>query len=577
MKIFYPLVFLGFLCLENNLVAQSHQPEFSSRITQKSAVFSKHLMIAVANPIAANVGYKILRQGGTAIDAAIAASMVLGLVEGQSSGIGGDAALLYWNGIKKELFAIDGRVKAPSNINEEMFYDNFGKKMDRDEAGFGGLAVGTPTLLRVLERAHQKFGFLPWKSLFEPAIKLAIKGFFVSPRLHKQIKKDKRIRENHAALKYFFDGDGYPRPVGYKLVNLPYAETLKRVGRMGAKGFYSGNLPNKIARAVKNSLKNPGYLNAADIRKYQPETVDPICSFYRGFKVCGMPPPSTGGLTIAMTLKMLERFDLKSLGFKKAQAHHLYIEAYRLAHEDRTRYIGDPSFYNIPVSGLLNAEYLRKRSQLIKPFKKSPVYSGHPPNFADRNLTGDNSMEPPSTTHLSIVDKYGNAISLTSSLGRGFGTGVMVDGFLLNSQLLGFGFNPMSQNRPNINRPEAKKRPRTSKSPTMVFNADRSLKLVIGSPGGGRIINYVARTIIAVIDWKLNIQDAISLPHVVPRRGRVELERGTAAIRLKNELDKRGHWVKTRSLTSGLHGIQIIPNGLIGGADTRREGIALGD
>ena len=577
MKIFCSFVFLVFLFLENTLKAQSYQPEISSRITEKSVVFSKFFMISVANPLAANAGYKILRQGGTAIDAAIAAQMVLGLVEGQSSGIGGDAALLYWNGSKRKLIAIDGRVKAPLNSNEELFYDKFGNKMSRDEAGFGGLAVGTPTLLRVLETAHKKFGFLPWKSLFKPAINLAMNGFSVSPRLHKQIKKNKRIRKNHVATKYFFDRDGYPRPVGYRLINIPYGETLKRIGREGTTGFYSGKLPEKIARAVKNLPENPGYLNAADIRKYQPENVDPICSFYRGFKVCGMPPPSTGGLTIGMTLKMLERFDLNKLGFKTAQAHHLYIEAYRLAHADRTRYIGDPRFYKIPIAGLLNGGYLQKRSQLINPFEKTPVHSGHPPDFADQNLTGDNSFEPPSTTHLSIVDRYGNAISLTSSLGRGFGTGIMVDGFLLNSQLLGFGFNPMSQGRPNINKPEGNKRPRTSKSPTMVFNADGSLKLVIGSPGGGRIINYVARTIIAVIDWKMNIQDAISLPHVVPRRGRVELERGTAAVRLKNELDKMGHRVKTRSLTSGLHGIQIIPNGLIGGADTRREGIAVGD
>ena len=250
MKIFYSLVFLVFLFLENTLKAQSYQPEISSRTTEKSAVFSKFFMIAVANPLAANAGYKILRQGGTAIDAAIAAQMVLGLVEGQSSGIGGDAALLYWNGSKKNLIAIDGRVKAPSNANEELFYDKFGNKMGRDEAGFGGLAVGTPTLLRVLERAHKKFGFFPWKSLFKPAIKLAMNGFSVSPRLHKQIKKNKRIRKNHAATKYFFDRDGYPRPIGYRLINIPYAETLKRIGREGTTGFYSGNLPEKIARAV---------------------------------------------------------------------------------------------------------------------------------------------------------------------------------------------------------------------------------------------------------------------------------------------------------------------------------------
>jgi gamma-glutamyltranspeptidase/glutathione hydrolase len=557
--------------------AQAQQPEVSSGFTSKKAVHGKSFMIAAANPLAVKAGYQILRQGGSAIDAAIAAQMVLGLVEGQSSGLGGDAALLHWDNKKRALSGIDGRVVAPASADEDLFYDRFGQKMSRKESGFGGLAVGPPTLLRVLARAHKRHGKLPWARLFQPAIKLALKGFLVSYRLHTQISKNKRILEDPTAKAYFFAADGSPHATGYRLVNKPYGALLGRIAKEGAEAFYESDLPNRIEVAVKNAANNPGHLTAADIRKYQPEDITPICSRYRGHKVCGMPPPNTGGLMIAMTLTMLERFDLKSLGFGSPKAHHLYSEANRLAHADRTRYIGDPRFYKIPVGGLLDKDYLNERGALIDPTEKSKVRSGSPPDRPLRDMSGDDSPEPPSTTHLSVVDKLGNAVSLTTSIGIGFGTGLMVDGFMLNSQLRGFGFKPTSYGRPNINRPEAGKRPRTSKSPTMVFNPGGTLKLVVGSPGGGRIVNYVARVIIAVLDWGMDIQTAISLPHILPRRQRVELEKDTAAVNFESALETMGHDIKIRALTSGLHGIEVTPSGLIGGADPRREGIALGE
>ncbi|HAA93836.1 MAG TPA: gamma-glutamyltransferase [Rhodospirillaceae bacterium] len=559
----------------SNAPAWAQQPEVSSGYTEKTAVYGKRFMIAAANPHAVKAGYKILKQGGSAIDAAIATQMVLGLVEGQSSGIGGDASLLYWNANKKQLSGIDGRVVAPATADEELFYDRYGERMGRKEAGFGGLAVGTPTLLRVLEGAHKRFGKLPWARLFQPAIALAEAGFPVSHRLHVQISKNERILEDPTAKAYFFDSDGNPRPIGYRLMNKPYAALLRRIAEQGAAAFYDSDIPEKIAHAVKHAAHNPGRLTAEDIRNYKPEDVTPACVSYRGYKVCGMPPPNTGGLAIAMTLRMLERFDLKSLGFDSVKAHHLYVEAYRLAHADRTRYIGDPRFYKTP--GLLDGTYLRERSARIDPSEKSRVRSGSPPDRPSRSLHGEDSPEPPSTTHMSIVDSYGNAISLTTSLGLGFGTGLMVEGFLLNSQLRGFGFKPTSYGRPNINRPESGKRPPTSKSPTIVFNHDGSLRLVIGSPGGGRIINYVARALIAVLDWGMDVQKAISLPHILPRRRRVELERDTSAENFEDALESLGHDTKIRRLTSGLHGIEITPNGLVGGADPRREGVALGE
>ena len=553
----------------------AQQPEVSSGYTQKTAVHGKRFMIAAANPHAVRAGYTILKKGGSAVDAAIATQMVLGLVEGQSSGIGGDASLLHWDAVERKLTAIDGRVVAPSDADEDLFYDRYGEKMSRKEAGFGGLAVGTPTLLRVLERAHRRYGKLPWAELFGPAIKLAETGFPISHRLHTQIVENERILEDPTAKAYYFDAEGNPRPIGFQLVNKPYATVLRQIAKEGAAGFYKSVLPEKIEHAVKHAANNPGRLTAKDIRKYRSKEVTPVCVSYRTYQVCGMPPPNTGGLSIAMTLRMLTRFDLKSLGSGSAKAHHLYVEASRLSHADRTRYIGDPLFYKVP--SLLDAAYLRNRSENINPRVKSRVRSGNPPDRPNPPLGGDDSPEPPSTTHMSIVDDRGNAISLTTSLGLGFGTGLMVEGFLLNSQLRGFGFKPTSYGRPNINRPESGKRPRTSKSPTMVFNRDGSLRLIIGSPGGGRIVNYVARALIAVLDWGMDVQQAISLPHILPRRRKVELEQATTAEKFKDKLEKLGHEIKIRRLTSGLHGIEITPYGLVGGADPRREGIAMGE
>ena len=555
------------------LLAQ--QPEVWSGYKEKIAVHGNRYMISAANPHAVRAGYTILKQGGSAVDAAITTQMVLGLVEGQSSGIGGDASLLHWNAAQKKLTAIDGRTVAPEAADEDLFYDRYGEIMSRKKTRFGGLTVGTPTLLRVLERAHKQHGKLPWAKLFVPAIKLAEKGFPVSHRLNTQIAKNERILEDPAARAYYFDAERKPRPIGFRLVNKPYAAVLRRVAKRGAAGFYDSDLPDKIAQTVKHATNNPGRLTAKDIRKYRPEELTPICVSYRTYRVCGMPPPNTGGLTIGMTLRMLAGFDLRNRGFDNATAHHLYIEASRLAHADRTRYIGDPRFYKIP--DLINDVYLRNRSENIDPAAKSPVRSGIPPNRPDLPLSGDDTPEPPSTTHMSIVDSRGNAISLTTSLGLGFGTGLMVDGFLLNSQLRGFGFKPTSYGRPNINRPESGKRPRTSKSPTIVFNHDGSLRLIIGSPGGGRIVNYVARALIAVLDWGMDVQQAISLPHILPRRRKVELERHTSAEKFKYALENFGHDVNVRRLTSGLHGIEVTPNGLIGGADPRREGIAMGE
>jgi gamma-glutamyltranspeptidase/glutathione hydrolase len=561
--------------------AQSDQPEISSGFTAKETAHGKSFMIAAAHPLAVAAGYEVLKEGGSAVDAAIAAEMVLGLVEGQASSIGGDAAFLHWDNKAKKLSAIDGRAQAPAAADEQLFYDQYGERLGRKEAGYGGLAVGTPSLLRVLERAHKRHGKLPWARLMQPAIKLAAGGFPVSHRLHTQIAANDRIRENAAARAYFFDADGKPHPVGHILVNKPLAALMTRIAKDGAKAFYDSDIPDRIADAVQSAERNPGRLSAADIHNYRPRDAEPVCGPYRGHKVCGMPPPYTGGLIIAMALRMLERFDLKALGPDDAKAHHLIVEATRLAYADRTRYIADPAFTTVPVAGMLDGNYLFHRSEKIDEAARSRVRAGDPPPYSKdrpaKKQEGDDSPEPPSTTHISVVDADGNAVALTASLGLGFGTGLMVDGFLLNSQLRSFGFNPESRGRPNINRPESNKRPRSSQSPTIVFRPAGSPRLVLGSPGGGRIVDYVLATIIAVLDWEMDVGRAAALPHVLPRRKWVEIERDTAAEKFKEALSGYGHDVKTRRLTSGLHAIEIAPDGLTGGADPRREGVAHGE
>lgn len=555
------------------------QPEIHTGFTEKRAVHAKSFMIAAANPHAAAAGRDILKRGGSAVDAAIAAALVLGLVEPQASGPGGGGYLMHWSARDRHVDGYDGRVAAPAAAGPDRFLGPDGKPRDRDDVNMGGIPVGVPGQIRLFAAAHAKHGKLPWKDLFQPAIALAEKGFAVSPRLNMQARHARRKLTHPATRAYFLTPDGDAWPVGHVLVNKPYAAMLHAVAERGADAFYSGAIANDIAAAVSTAPENPSPLAASDLAGYQAKERRPVCTRYRGYRVCGMAPSTTGGITVAMILGMLEHFDMAALGPDSAEAVHLFLEVSRLAYADRARYIADPDFVSVPQAGLLDPGYLAERAALIRPdTAMTKARAGDPPMKKAMLYAPDDSPEPPSTTHLSVVDAAGNAVSLTTSIGRGFGAGILVHGFLLNDHLISFAFRPESKSGPVANRVEGGKRPRSSQSPTLVFGPDGKLALVVGSPGGTRIIDYVAETLVAALDWKMDIQAAVSLPHFVDTGKTAELEKGTPATRFRDALEARGHKVKVTHLTSGLHAIAVLPDGtLVGAADPRREGVALGE
>ena len=548
-----------------------------SPLSAAQSVIAKNAMISAANPFAVKAGLSILKKGGSAIDAAIAAQMVLNVVEPQSSGIGGGAFLLHWQASNQTLTTFDGRETAPAAADEKLFTLD-GTTMKWQDAVVGGRAVGVPGLLAMLYMAHQKHGKLPWASLFAPAIEIAENGFEVSARLSASIARAAKngLGRYPAAKQYFFTDDGAPLPVGYKLQNRRFAQTLRNIADNGIAAFYEGDIARRIVAATRDAKDNPGVLSLQDLQNYRAKMRPPICRPYRQYKVCGMGPPTSGGLTVLQILGTLENFDMAALSPLSSSAAHLFTQAARLSYADRAAHIADSDFHPTPIAPLLNADYLKSRARTIDPnadMKKAQT------GFT-ANAISAKSFELPSTTHLSIVDQDGNAASMTSSIENAFGSTLMVDGFLLNNQLTDFSFAAKNQDGLLIaNRAQANKRPRSSMSPTIVFtshNGKDAPYLIIGSPGGSRIINYVARSIIAVLDWNLDVQAALNLPHYVNRNGATDLEADTKAVMLKENLENIGHQVNVRPLVSGLHAIHIINNTLHGGADPRREGIAAG-
>ncbi len=546
---------------------------------------AKKHMVAVGHPLAAEAGRKILRQGGNALDAAIAAEMVLSLVEPQSSGIGGGAFLVHFAAKTGAIDTYDGRKTAPKSANPYMFLGGSGKRMNWRDASIGGLGVGVPGLLRMLELAHKEHGRLAWRELFQPAITLADEGFPISERLARQIASAKGLPEGPVAGSYFFNNDGNPKKAGTILINRDLADTLKRVAEDGAKAFYSGDIAKAIAQAVTRAPKRPAVMTVSDIESYAAKKRPPVCLPYRVWLICGMGPPSSGGLTTLQILGILRTFDLGKIDIKTdagaVRALHLLSEASRLAFADRNVYMGDPDFVPVPSAGLLDPEYLELRAGEIDP--KKALGKRHPgmpgPSALKRPAVpkGADGEKGVSTTHLSIIDGDGNAVSMTATIEQAFGSRLMVRGFLLNNELTDFNFQPNAGGGPVANRPEPGKRPRASMSPVLVFDGDGQVIMAIGSPGGSRIIGYVAKTLIAALDWKLSIQKAIDFPNVTNRNGPLDIERGSRFEKLKSALEKIGHSVRLRALESGLNGIMVTKDGLEGGSDKRREGVALGD
>ena len=581
-KTFFTISSASLLLISNILIAdpiqkkrESREPEAATGFATKKAVYGDHFMVVAANPYATKAGFTILEQGGSAVDAAIAVQLMLALVEPQSSGIGGGTFMLYWDNQKKNMTTFDGRETAPAAATSELFIDENGKPLKWIDAVVGGRSVGVPGLLATLKKAHDQYGKLPWSVLFEQAITLAENGFIVSPRLEKLLAMNFNPGiHTLPEINHYFFPNGKSVKAGDVLVNKKLANVYKSIAKEGVDVFYKGWLATKIVEKVQNSIISPGLLSMKDMAAYQVIEREPVCGGYREYNVCGMAPPSSGGIAVIQILGQLQRFDLAKYQPNDVEAVHLFTQSSRLAFADRNRYVADADFVKVPTAGLIEAEYLAKRSMLINLNKDmGKAVSGDPKGALA--LANDSAIERPSTTHFSIVDGQGNAVSMTSSIENGFGSALMVEGFILNNQLTDFSLAPKENGQWVANRVQPNKRPRSSMAPTMVFNKDNALKLLVGSPGGSRIINYVAQTIIGVLDWQLDPQEAINLPKVTNRNYVTTLERGPMAEALKPLLEAKGHKVDVRDLNSGVHAIEVKKTGFVGGADPRREGVVL--
>ncbi|WP_209597943.1 gamma-glutamyltransferase [Ruegeria sp. HKCCSP351] len=539
-------------------------------------VTSENWMIAAANPLAVEAGAKVLRAGGSAADAMVAVQVVLGLVEPQSSGLGGGAFLVWYDAASGQMTTLDGRETAPLAATPTLFQDENGEPLKFFDAVVGGLSVGTPGTPALLEEAHRRWGRASWPRLFADGIRLADEGFLVSPRLASLVENDADRLSRFPETAAYFLPDGQPLRQGQRLMNPDYAETLRMLASDGAAGFYGGEIAADIVRTVRNAPGNPGVLAGVDLALYQVIEREPVCADYRAYEVCGMGPPSSGALTVGQILGMLNSYDLAAMGAESAEAWRLIGDASRLAFADRGRYMADSDFIPMPTKGLVDPGYLSQRAALLESEVALSEVAPGKPEFDHALIWADDvSLELPSTSHISIVDSYGNVLSMTTTIENGFGSRLMTNGFLLNNELTDFSFKTHSDGVPIANRLEPGKRPRSSMSPTIVLKDGESV-LAIGSPGGSRIIGYVAKSIIAWADWGMDVQQAVSLPHLVNRFGTYDVEAATSAEGFTDALAQLGFEVNARDLTSGLHAIEI-GDGLSGGADPRREGIALGE
>ncbi len=557
-------------------------PAVAEALAAKDAgqpVTAQNWMVAAANPHAVQAGADVLAKGGTAADALVAVQAMLGLVEPQSSGLGGGAFLVWYDAASGELTTLDGRETAPLSATPRLFQKENGEPLKFFDAVVGGRSVGVPGTPALMEMAHQKWGNQDWASLLQPARDLAQNGFPVSPRLAGLVARDaERLSRFEDTAAYFLPG-GQPLQAGQTLTNLAYADTLDRVAKEGVGVIYSlgeNSIGADIVDAVQNAPGNPGNLSTWDLALYQVIERPAVCAGYRGHEVCGMGPPSSGALAVGQTLGMLEAFDLSSMGPNSADARRLIGDASRLAFADRGRYVADSDFVPVPVQGMVDAGYLTSRSALLLGDDALPEVSPGQPEFDHALIwADDDAIEMPSTSHISIVDAQGNVASMTTTIENAFGSRLMTNGFLLNNELTDFSFRSHRDGVPVANRAEPGKRPRSSMSPTIVLKDGKPV-LAIGSPGGSRIIPYVANAIIAHIDWGMDVQQAVMMPHAVNRFGTYDLEEGSPIEALAPELEAMGYEVNMRGLTSGLHAISIGAT-LAGGADPRREGIALGE
>ncbi len=563
------------------------QTEPATEFRNINAVGAKKYLVVTANELASKAGAEIISKGGNAIDATIASQMVLNLVEPQSSGIGGGAFLLYYDKKTNSTIYFNGRETAPEKAEEKMLLDKNGNVRPFLEVVQGGLSVGTPGLLKALEEAHKKFGKLPWSQLFTPAIELAKNGFPMNQRLKKLTNHIDYLKSFPETSKLYLKKNGKEYQIGEIIKNPQFAKTLETIAKEGSKAFYEGKIAKRIVKTVTQSPINSGIISENDLKNYQIKTGSLICSYYRQkYKICSMPMPSSGGITLLQILGILENFNLPKMQLSSPDTIHIILEATKLAYADRNKYIGDVE--NVPIAEMLDKKYLKKRASLISQNQAMKEVSFGVFNNKHHNHKIINNNEPPSTTHLSIIDQEGNAVSLTSSIEYYFGSALSVDGFLLNNQMTDFSAIPEIDGVKVANRIQPNKQPRSSMSPTFVFDNKNNLMMVIGSPGGPRIIQFTLKAILNFLDFNLDIQKSIDFGNFISLNNIVELEENTEIVKIKPELEKLGHQVKIIEITSGLNGITLYRNisdygnnkassSLYGGADPRREGSAVGE
>ncbi|MBC7993925.1 MAG: gamma-glutamyltransferase family protein [Rhizobacter sp.] len=541
-------------------------------------------MVAAAHPLATDAGMQMLRAGGSAVDAGIAVQLVLTLVEPQSSGIGGGVFIVHHDG--KQVQTIDGRETAPAAATSDLFMRD-GRPMGFMEGVVGGRSVGVPGTLRALELAHRQHGKLPWKALFQPAIRLAEEGFAISLRLANFLRDPAiadSLKQDAQARAYFYEADGSPRAAGSTLRNPALATLLRDVAERGPVALHEDAVARDLVAKVRGHASNPGAITEADVAGYRAKARDPLCFDHRIWRVCGMAPPSSGTLALAQVLGMLAKHDLAALPpvgqSLDPRAVHWLTEAYRLAYADRDRYVADPDFVPLPggsPDALLGPVYLAQRGALIGERSMGKAAPGQPlPGSVV--LADDRSPELASTSHVSVVDGHGNALSMTMTIEHLFGSRLMVHGFMLNNELTDFSFVPAVDGMPVANRVEGGKRPRSSMTPLLVFDrASGELLMSVGSPGGSFIITFVGKVLVGVLDWKLPVQQAMALPNFGSRNGPTELESTPDTAALAEALRALGHEVRLMRLSSGLNGVQRTPNGWVGGTDPRGEGSVRGD
>lgn len=545
---------------------------------QVTETVAKRHMIAAANPHAAQAGLAMMRAGGSAVDAAIATQMVLGLVEPESSGIGGGAFMLVYDQKTKRTTSFDGREMAPASATPTMFLDANGAPRTKGDAIPGGLSVGVPGVVKMLALAHKKYGKLAWAKLFEPAIKLADDGFPVGPKLARTIKNFTRGANMPDIRAHFYHPDGTTLAEGEIYKNAEYAATLRKIAVEGPDGFYKGEIAQAIVDKVQNAPRQKGGMTLADLANYQAKERSPVCGDYRQYRVCSMGPPSSGGIAVLQILGMLQRFTPAELTPNTVSGAHLFAQASRLAYADRAMYLADPGFVDVPIRGLTDKGYVQSRAALIDPARDMGTATAGDPPRKHAALSPQVSPVLHGTSHMTIVDDSGQVISMTTSVESVFGAEIMTRGFMLNNTLTDFSFQPVRDGKPVANAPAAGKLPLSSMSPTIVFDKNRNFLVSVGSPGGPAIINYVSQILIGILDAGMSPKQAIAMPHEVNMNGNTLLEKSDVSDMLAAQLTAMGHTVQVpRVEGSGLHGIQKVKGGYIGAADPRRDGIALGD